>query len=61
MEAMVKDIRRRPELRGPLRGQRLRHGAAAASAAADEGNLDGVVLGGVARPGGDGAGERRAD
>ncbi len=56
LEAILEDIRHRPELGGTLSGHGLGHGAGATSAAADESKLDGVVLGGVARAG-DGAGQ----
>ena len=48
LEAVLEDVGHGPELRRPLRGKRVGGGARAAAAAADQGDLDGIVLSRVA-------------
>ena len=57
LEAMVEDVGHGPQFGWALGGKGLGGGAGAASAAADQGDLNGVVLSGVAGAG-EGAGER---
>ncbi len=58
-DAVVEDVGHGPKLRGAFGAQGLGRGAGAAAAAADQGDLDRVVFGGVAA-GGNGAQQGRA-